>query len=153
MSALTTRSTTQATITKSSKKSAPKDSNYQQKLIDGGVFPYCYKYPDGRRAPLPSDWEELKQSLAQPRPSLSPSAFPEEEYQEFVQADAEAFNEDAVKDSVPPAMLKAMGTSTGAQRISCLVTSPLQRTAFRRPNRTTTTAHGLSRSINKSATI
>ena len=101
---------------KSSKRSNPKDPNYQQKLIDGGVFPYGYKYPDGNRPPLPPNWDETNRRLAQPRPSLSPSTFPEEAYQKFVDADAEAFNEDAVEDSVLPAMLNAVGASSGAQK-------------------------------------
>ncbi|KAL9619833.1 MAG: hypothetical protein Q9160_005573 [Pyrenula sp. 1 TL-2023] len=109
-------STTDTTATKDTKGSRPKDLNYQQKLIDAGVLRYGYKYPDGRRLPLPLNWKEITQRLAQPRPLLSPSAFPEEEYEEFVRADAEAFNEDDVKASVLPAMLKAMGASEGAQK-------------------------------------
>ena len=114
----TERTTTGKSISgksKSSKTSNPNDANYQQKLIDGGVFPYGYKYPDGNRPPLPSDWDETNIRLAQSRPSLSPSAFPEEAYQKFVEADAEAFNEDAVNDTVLPAMLEAMGVSRRAE--------------------------------------
>ena len=112
----TSRSRPAVTNTTATKSSRPKDPNYQQKLIDSGVLPYGYKYPDGRRPPLPLNWEGIGQRLAQHRRSLSPSAFPEEEYEEFVRADAEAFNEDAVKDSVLPRMLKAMGASDGAQK-------------------------------------
>jgi hypothetical protein len=54
--------------------------------------------------------------LAQSQSSLSPSIFPEEEYQEFVREDAEAFNEDAVKELVLPAILKAIAASRGAQK-------------------------------------
>jgi hypothetical protein len=65
---------------------------------------------------LPNEWDELNRRLAQPRPSLSPSTFPEDEYQRFVEEDASAFNEDAVKNTVLPSMLKAMGASNGAQK-------------------------------------
>ncbi|KAF2229648.1 hypothetical protein EV356DRAFT_455391 [Viridothelium virens] len=101
---------------KSTTTSNPNDANYQQKLIDDGVFPYGYKYPDGNRPPLPPNWDETCKRLAQRRPSLSPSAFPEEAYQKFEEADADAFNEDAVKDTVLPAMLQAIGASAGAQK-------------------------------------
>ena len=115
-SSRTKTTSTNTTVTKDTKNSRPKDANYQQKLIDSGIYPYGYKYPDGLRPPLPSGWEEMNRRLVQPRPSLSPSRFPDEDYQEFIQADAEAHNEDAVKDSVLPAMLRAMGASRGAQK-------------------------------------
>ena len=115
----TADTTTRRTKSRKSKKSGtsnPADANYQQKLIDGGVIPYGSKRLDGSRPLLPSGWDEINQRLAQPRPSLSPSRFPEEAYQNFVEADADAFNEDAVKDSVLPVMLGAMGASQGAQK-------------------------------------
>ncbi|MCJ1394135.1 hypothetical protein MMC18_007013 [Xylographa bjoerkii] len=101
---------------KSSKTSNHNDANYEQKLIDGGVFPYGYMYPVGNQPPLPPNWDEIKRRLVQPRPSLSPSGYPEEVYQNFVEADAGAFNEDAVKDTVLPAMLEAMDASRCASK-------------------------------------
>jgi len=115
-SSRTKTTSTKTTVTKDTKNSRPKDANYQQKLIDGGVYPYGYKFPDGRRPPLPLEWDEINRRLAQSRPSLSPSKFSDGGYQEFIEKDAEAFNEDAVKDSVLPAMLRAMGASSGAQK-------------------------------------
>lgn len=108
--------TTNTTVTKSTKRSLPKDSNYQLKLIDSGIYPYGYEFPDGHEPSLPAEWKEINQRLAHPRPSVSPSRFPENEYKEFVRADARAFNEDSVKDTVLPAMLRAMGASSGAQK-------------------------------------
>ncbi|KAI9769974.1 MAG: hypothetical protein M1840_003685 [Geoglossum simile] len=110
-----TKTTSTITVTKDTKvtNSRPADANYQQKLIDSGIYPYGYKSPDGRLPPLPPGWEEINRRLAQPRPSLR---FSEEKYQEFILADAEAFNEDTVKDSVLPAMLRAMDAFSGAQR-------------------------------------
>ena len=105
----------------------PKDANYQQKLIDNGVYPYGYK-PNGNRQPLPPKWEEINRRLTQHRPSISSSRFPNDDCQKFIDADAETFNEDEVKedevrenevkDSVIPAMLRAMGTSlpSGAKK-------------------------------------
>jgi hypothetical protein len=51
---------------------------------------------------LPVNWDEIKQRLAQPRPSLSPSRFPEEEFRKFKRADAHASKEKQVTTSVIP---------------------------------------------------
>ncbi|KAH0565141.1 hypothetical protein GP486_001474 [Trichoglossum hirsutum] len=114
-SSRTKTTTTKTTVTKITRNSRPQDVNYHQKLIDGGVYPYGYKFPDGSKPPLPPNLEEVIRRLAQPRSSPSPSRFLEK-YEEFIERDAEAFNEDAVKDSVIPAMLRAMGTSNRTQR-------------------------------------
>jgi hypothetical protein len=108
--------TTNTIITKSTKKSRPKDSNYHQKLIDSGVYPYGYEFPDGHEPPLPPEWDKIKQRLAQPRPSLSLSRFPNDDYQKFIRADKRAFNEDVVKDTVLPTMLRVIGASSSAQK-------------------------------------
>jgi hypothetical protein len=116
----TKRTVTSATkVTKVTNKSRPRDANYQQKLIDGGIHHYGYVFPDGSQPPLPPNWEEINRRLAQPQPSLSPSGFSEGDYREFIQKDAQVFSEDAVKDSVIPPMLRAMSASDGAQKISC----------------------------------
>lgn len=115
----TTNTITERTTFRKSKKSKtfnPNNANYQQKLIDGDVLPYRYEYSDGQVLPLPSTWDKINERLAQSRPLLSPSRFSEDAYQHFVRADAHAFNEDAVKDSVLSVMLKAMGASQSAQK-------------------------------------
>jgi len=54
--------------------------------------------------------------LAEPRPSLSPSTFPDGKFDEFVQADADARDEDTVKDSVIPKMMDAIGETNHPKR-------------------------------------
>src|SRR5215469_2108943 len=49
-----------------------------QNLIDTGVSHYGCEFQDGSVPPLLGDWEEADRRLAQHRPSLSPSVFPEE---------------------------------------------------------------------------
>jgi hypothetical protein len=110
------KASTNTTVTKRSKSIRPADANYQQKLIDGSIFPYGYELPDDNDPPLPQNWKEINQRLTQARESLSPSRFPETDFRAFVRADARAFNEDAVKDSALPAMLRAMKASDGAQK-------------------------------------
>ncbi len=55
-STLNTKPTTKTTTTKST---GPYDRAFQQHLIDGGVYPDEYEYPDGRVPPQPDNWEEI----------------------------------------------------------------------------------------------
>lgn len=94
-----TKATTNTTTTKST---GPYDRAFQQNLIDGGVYPHAYEYPDGRLPIKPNNLEEIKMKLAQPRPSLSPSKFSEEAHERFVRADAHALKEKQVSEIVIP---------------------------------------------------
>ena len=76
--------------------------NFQQNLIDHGVYPEEYEYPDGRVPPVPDNWEEINQRLTQPRSSLSPSQFSDGAFRKFKRADAQASKENKVTDSVIP---------------------------------------------------
>lgn len=94
-----TRSNANTTTTKSS---GPYDRDFQQNLIDGGIYPHAYEYPDGRRPAKPDNWQEINERLAQPRPSLSPSKFSEEAHDKFIRADAHAAKEKQVSEFVIP---------------------------------------------------
>ncbi|KAF3484297.1 uncharacterized protein GIQ15_03621 [Arthroderma uncinatum] len=76
--------------------------NFEQKLIDYGVYPKGYEYPDGRVPAKPKNWDEINERLAQPRPSLSPSKFSEREFEKFERADTNASKEKPVATSVMP---------------------------------------------------
>lgn len=94
-----TKPTTKTTTIRNSR---PYDRNFQQNLIDGGVYPDSYEYPDGRIPTNPNNWKEINQRLAQRRASLSPSIFSDEKFNEFRRADAHASKEDQVTKSVIP---------------------------------------------------
>lgn len=91
-----------STNTNTTRSSGPYDRNFQQNLIDSGVYPYAYEYPDGRVPGKPDNWEEINERLAQPRRSLSPLAFTEEAHEKFIRADAHAFKEKQISESVIP---------------------------------------------------
>ncbi|KAI9821334.1 MAG: hypothetical protein M1826_000705 [Phylliscum demangeonii] len=57
--------------------------NFAQNLIDNGVYPPGYQYPEGRAAPKPANLGPILQRLAQRRASLSPSKFSEMALEEF----------------------------------------------------------------------
>ena len=88
--------------TSNTASTGPYNRNFQQNLIDGGVYPPGYEYPNGRVPERPANWKEIKRRLARPRPSLSPSRFPDEEFRKFVRADEHASKEKRVTKSVIP---------------------------------------------------
>ncbi|EDN06286.1 predicted protein [Histoplasma mississippiense (nom. inval.)] len=91
-----TKGTTKSTST------TPYNRNFQQNLIDHGVYPDGYEYPDGRIPAMPKNWEEINETLARPRPSLSPSKFSDEHFRKFKRADTHASKEQPVTTSVIP---------------------------------------------------
>ncbi|KAI9782238.1 MAG: hypothetical protein M1839_005352 [Geoglossum umbratile] len=107
---------TKTTATKVTKNSRPRDANYQQRLIDSGIYPLGHLLPNGRRPPLPPNWKEIKRRLAKRRSSISPSRFSKKRHRNFVREDEKAFNEDDVKDSIIPVMLKAAGAFRRAKK-------------------------------------
>ncbi|KAM5473703.1 hypothetical protein MauCBS54593_002501 [Microsporum audouinii] len=68
--------------------------NFEQKLIDYGIYPPGDTYPDGQKPAKPNNWLELSEQLAQSRASLS--LFSEREFEEFVEADLNASKEKPV---------------------------------------------------------
>jgi hypothetical protein len=101
-STVDTRPTTNTINTKTTESSGPYSRNFQQNLIDGGVYPDRYKYPDGRVLPKPDNLKEINEILIQPRPSLSPSRFSNENFEEFQEADAHVSKENKVTKTVIP---------------------------------------------------
>ncbi len=92
------------TNTTKAKTTGTYDRNFQQHLVDHGVYPARYKYPNGSVAAKPDGWDEINQRLAQPRPSLSPSQFSDGEFENFATADAHASKEKQVSETVIPIM-------------------------------------------------
>ncbi|KAI1357830.1 hypothetical protein F5Y08DRAFT_323266 [Xylaria arbuscula] len=72
----------------STKKTGPYDRAFQQLLMDHGIYPNNYEYPNGQGLPPPENLEEIMQAIVKPRPSLSPSRFSREDFEQFKRADA-----------------------------------------------------------------
>ncbi|KAI0201878.1 hypothetical protein F4808DRAFT_469180 [Astrocystis sublimbata] len=86
----------------STKKTSPYDRAFQQLLIDYGIYPDNYEYPNGQRLPPPENLEEIMEEIIKPRPSLSPSQFSQEDFQQFQRANARARQEwQAISDVLP----------------------------------------------------
>ncbi len=61
-STLNTTTTTNTTNTKTTESSGPYSRDFQQKLIDGCIYPDEYEYSDGRVLPEPDNLEEIGQT-------------------------------------------------------------------------------------------
>ena len=89
-------------ITSKTKKTSLYDPNFEQNLIDNKIYPSYYDFPDDRVPPKPNNWKDINEQLKEPRPSLSPSRFPNEVFEKFVRTNTRALNEDAIMSDVFP---------------------------------------------------
>ncbi|KAG9228449.1 hypothetical protein BJ875DRAFT_489859 [Amylocarpus encephaloides] len=92
-----TRTTTNAITIKIT---GPHDRNFHQDLIDSGVYPDEYEYPDGKVPPRPNNWKEINKRLAQRRSSLSQSQISDSLFRKFKRLNAHAFKEEQTSISV-----------------------------------------------------
>lgn len=72
-----------------------RDPAFEQALVDVGVYSY-------NRGAKPNEWEETKERLAEPRPSLSPSKFSDGAFEAFQLKNDEARTEAVVRSKVFP---------------------------------------------------
>jgi hypothetical protein len=99
-----TKSTSNSTSTTSNieRRSSAYDADFEQHLVDHGIYPEGYEYPDDGKTPKPSNLEEIRQRLAQPRPSLSPSLFLDSAFRDFKLANGRVIKEGDVMRAVLP---------------------------------------------------
>lgn len=89
-------------VTKITKSSGSSNPNFRQRMVDNGIYPDGYRYADSRVAPKSENWEDIQDMLTKRRASLSPSAFPEEKYEEFKEADDRVSSERKATEEVIP---------------------------------------------------
>ncbi|KAK5214905.1 hypothetical protein LTR72_011999, partial [Exophiala xenobiotica] len=76
--------------------------NFEQKLIDNGIYPSLYKHPDGHPSQKPVNLSDIKAALPIARASLSPSRFTAEDFEAFQQANEDASGETTALYKVLP---------------------------------------------------
>lgn len=76
-------------------KSSPYDGDFEQKLIDGGIFPH-------NDASEPRNLEDIREYILKPRPSLSPSHFDERKFKEYSALRKKAVNEATAMAEIVP---------------------------------------------------
>jgi hypothetical protein len=107
--ATSTTKTTSTSRTSTTRNTTTYDRDFEQNLIDHGIYPEEYEHPDGREAPMPKNWDEINQRLTQPRASLSPSKFSDQDFKDFKRANAHAFKEKQATNTVIPIIEGKMG--------------------------------------------
>ncbi|PGH11019.1 hypothetical protein AJ80_07295 [Polytolypa hystricis UAMH7299] len=90
------------TTTTRTRTSSTYSRNFQQNLIDHGIYPNRYEYPNDQTPSKPNNWDEIMERLPRRRPSLSPSRFSDRDFEKFSRADARASKEKPVTASVVP---------------------------------------------------
>ncbi|MCJ1248804.1 serine/threonine protein kinase [Trapelia coarctata] len=85
-----------------SRRSSAYDADFEQHLVDHGIYPEGYEYPNGRPTPEPSNLNQIHQRLATARPSLSPSRFTESDFRKFKLDNARVISEPKVKSRIIP---------------------------------------------------
>jgi hypothetical protein len=84
-------------------------------LIDGGIYPKHYKYMDPDGPQKPNNLDEVVQRLSQPQPAISSTVL-DHEFREYTKAIPYASKDNAVKASVIPMFLRAIGSSDIVQK-------------------------------------
>ncbi|KAH8757624.1 hypothetical protein F5883DRAFT_631949 [Diaporthe sp. PMI_573] len=74
---------TKATTVPKTKTSSAYDDDFEQHMIDNGIYPEGHEYPAGRVTPEPENVDELRLELLAARASLSPSQFPDSTLRNF----------------------------------------------------------------------
>lgn len=95
------RSTVPTTESSRSKRSSAYDKDFEQHYIDHRIYPEGYEYHNRCSTPEPG-LEGLDQRLLQPRPSLSPTHFPDSAFRDFKRKNARVISEGKVLSTVFP---------------------------------------------------
>ena len=83
-------------------RSSPYNGDFEQKLIDSGIYPEGHEYSEDQLFVEPMNMEDIQRALRVPRASLSPSRFSEAAFRKFKRETARAANEaSAMADVIP----------------------------------------------------
>ena len=94
-------STKKSSATGKSSNTSPYDGDFEQKMIDRGIYPDGYEGLNGD-PPEPNNIEAIRQALAQPRGSLSPSRLSNSAFANFKRENRRATSESKAVTNVIP---------------------------------------------------
>jgi hypothetical protein len=100
----TSNSTSKTSNTKRSRRSSAISENFEQHLIDHGIYIKGYEYPDDQ-TPEPSNLDWIRRTFATLRPSLSPSRFSDSDFRSFARNNDRVIGENKVMRRVLPTLL------------------------------------------------
>ncbi|KAI1279220.1 hypothetical protein F5Y07DRAFT_359489 [Xylaria sp. FL0933] len=102
-SSVSSRPTGSAKSATKKSKTSSRGPDFEQHLVDYGIYLDKYRSPDGRPNPEPGNLDQIRRALSSRRPSLSPSHCPESEFHMFRKKNDNAFLErDVINDVVIP---------------------------------------------------
>ncbi|KAI0474249.1 hypothetical protein F4859DRAFT_514789 [Xylaria cf. heliscus] len=78
-----TETATKTKTTIKTKSTGPYDPAFRQHLIDHGIYPFDFGFPDGTDPPEPGNLDEITRALKKRRRSMSPSRFSDEDFRKF----------------------------------------------------------------------
>ncbi|KAI9670729.1 MAG: hypothetical protein M1817_003839 [Caeruleum heppii] len=88
-----TNNPNESTAKTSHRKSSAYHGDFEQHLVDHGIYPADYDFPDDRDSSRPNNEDEILHRLNQSRSSLSPSRFSDDAFRVFVRTNARASTE------------------------------------------------------------
>ncbi|PNY27399.1 Uncharacterized protein TCAP_02660 [Tolypocladium capitatum] len=97
-----TPSTNATSVGNRSRKSSAYSKNFEEHLIDHGVYPASYEYDDDYTHAEPRNLDLLHDQLLAPRASLSPSAFSQPHFRDFQRKNNQVTFERDVMSTVFP---------------------------------------------------
>ncbi|OAA58132.1 hypothetical protein LEL_10897 [Akanthomyces lecanii RCEF 1005] len=97
-----TQSTKATTVSSKGKRSSAYDKDFEQNLIDHGIYPEGFEHTDGRSTPEPDNLGEIFRALSHPRASLSPTQFSSSAFKSFKLANSRVISEGKVMADILP---------------------------------------------------
>ncbi len=82
------------------RKSSVYNPDFEQHLIDHGIYSHKYNYDDDNDSVYSDNWEKMNERLTQSQPSLLPSCFSCEVFQKFEKMNMQALTENKVMSKV-----------------------------------------------------
>ncbi|KAM3429618.1 hypothetical protein MY4824_008140 [Beauveria thailandica] len=102
LSSRRTQSTKATTVSSRAKRSSAYDKDFEQNLIDHGIYPEGFEHTDGRLTPKPNNLDDIITGLSHPRASLSPSQFSTSAFKSFKLANSRVISEGKVMADILP---------------------------------------------------
>ncbi|OAA44189.1 hypothetical protein NOR_03917 [Metarhizium rileyi] len=97
-----TQSTKATIISSKAKRSSAYNKDFEQNLIDHGIYPEGFEHTDGRLTPEPDNSEDIIRDLANTRASLSPSQFSISAFKKFKLANSRVISKGKVIADILP---------------------------------------------------
>lgn len=97
-----TQSTKATTVSSRGRRSSAYDKDFEQNLVDHGIYPEGFEHIDKPSTPEPDNLDDIVKGLSDPRASLSPSQFSTSAFKNFKLANSRVISEGKVMTDILP---------------------------------------------------